>query len=164
VISSLEDVLSLCLSLKVNKRAFQELVEANMLKDSDVVPGSERRSPTSREFERLVGKDVYATWKAMLKKLVPGGRTHRLSVVVAGMLYYASMQKTKDAGNAARRRFDEAEGADFEETEALLLPLVEQLLQDAGVEWKKKNSKGQSYSIAEESVREFFNWDLMPWE
>jgi hypothetical protein len=131
-------------------------------------PGSSKsvasqRSQMRRDFEMLVGEEVYATWIAMLKRLGPGGRTHRLSVVVAGMLYYAWGQDG-DADNAVRRIIEEAEGADYRETEALLIPLVEQLFKDAGVSWKRKNSKGQGYSIAEESIREFFNWDLMPWE
>jgi hypothetical protein len=99
----------------------------------------------------------------MLKKLVPGGRTHRLSVIVAGMLYYAWGQEA-DSDNSVRATIDEAEGADYEEMEALLLPLVEQLFKDAGVKWKRQNSKGHGYSIAEDSIQEFFNWDLMPWQ
>ena len=42
-----------------------------------------------RSLEEVVGKETYALWVDMLRRLVPDGRTHRLSVVVAGMLQYA---------------------------------------------------------------------------
>jgi hypothetical protein len=37
----------------------------------------------------LVKERVYSVWLDMLKQLVPQGRTHRLSVFVAGCLQYA---------------------------------------------------------------------------
>ena len=60
--------------------------------------------------------------------------------------------------------FDESEGEDYEELGKLLKPVVEQLFKDAKVKWKRTNSKGYGYSIAEDSIQEFLNWDLMPWE
>ena len=57
------------------------------------------KTPTTRQkkaatapspLREIVGEDVYDVWVAMLKKLVPDGRTHRLSVLVASMLAYAS--------------------------------------------------------------------------
>src|SRR5216683_5162170 len=38
----------------------------------------------------VVGEDIYAVWVRMLQELVPSGRTHRLSVVLAGILQYAA--------------------------------------------------------------------------
>ncbi len=45
---------------------------------------------TLRNFGTVVGADTYAVWVRMLRELVPGGRTHRLSVMLAGMLHYAA--------------------------------------------------------------------------
>jgi len=45
---------------------------------------------TSRSFGDVVGEDIYAVWVRMLKALVPHGRTHRLSIVLASMLQYAT--------------------------------------------------------------------------
>ena len=45
---------------------------------------------TPRNFRTVVGKDIYSAWVRMLRELVPDGRTHRLAVVVAGMLQYGS--------------------------------------------------------------------------
>ena len=43
----------------------------------------------SRSFSGVVGADTYEVWVSMLRKLVPDGRTHRLAVMLAGMLQYA---------------------------------------------------------------------------
>jgi len=32
------------------------------------------------------------------------------------------------------------------------------------VNWKRTNARGESYSIAEESMEEFLRWNFMPWE
>ena len=40
-------------------------------------------------IKAVVGVKVYDVWVDMIRRLVPGGRTHRISVVVAGMLQYA---------------------------------------------------------------------------
>jgi hypothetical protein len=42
-----------------------------------------------RSLSVVVGKETYTVWVNMLRELVPDGRTHRLSVVVASMLQYA---------------------------------------------------------------------------
>ena len=47
-----------------------------------------------RSLEEVVGKETYALWVDMLRSLVPDGRTHRLSVLVAGMLQYAYLIAT----------------------------------------------------------------------
>ena len=43
----------------------------------------------SRSLQEVVGEKTYSVWVEMLRELVPDGRTHRLSVVVAGMLHHA---------------------------------------------------------------------------
>jgi len=44
---------------------------------------------TGRSLSKVVGEDTYAVWVRILRKLVPDGRTHRLAVMVAGMLQHA---------------------------------------------------------------------------
>jgi hypothetical protein len=45
-----------------------------------------------------------------------------------------------------------------------LLKVTEQLFKDAGVRFKRVNSRGKGYSIAEDAVYQFLNWEAMPWE
>ena len=130
------------------------------------VPRTKKKASTAslrHDFELLVGEETYKTWTSMLRQLVPSGRTHRISVVVAGMLYYASLQERID-DNAVSEIFDEIDGMDYEDTESQLLCVVEQLFTDAKVKWKRTNSKGHGYSIAEAAIHEYFSWDMMPWE
>ncbi len=47
-------------------------------------------SKSKRSLQDVVGKETYVVWVDMLHELVPDGRTHRLSVVIAGMLHYAT--------------------------------------------------------------------------
>ena len=56
----------------------------------------------SRSLRAVVGTETYEAWVRLLRKLVPDGRTHRLAVMVAGMLHYAAAVAT-----ARRRRRDE---------------------------------------------------------
>ena len=43
-----------------------------------------------RSLHDVVGKQTYDVWVDMLRELVPDGRTHRLSVIIAGILHYAT--------------------------------------------------------------------------
>lgn len=117
----------------------------------------------------VVGDSVYTTWLDMLKRLVPHGRTHRVSVILAGMLRYAqevAYDNMKADGNAKRLAllFEEAEESYMDDDIKWLLLQATSLLKDARVRYKRKNSRGQSYSIAEEAVYEFLHWEDMPWE
>jgi hypothetical protein len=105
----------------------------------------------------------------MLRRLVPYGRTHRLSVVVAGLLQVAyEIAQEKEESNAKARQLSSIFESAFEHDEENgmnpLLKITEQVFKDAGVGFKRVNRKGQSYSIAEEAVYQFLNWDAMPWE
>ncbi len=53
---------------------------------------------------------------------------------------------------------------DYDEAGQLLLPLVQRLFDDAGVNYARMSSRGEHYSIAEDAVQEFLNWFNMPWE
>lgn len=123
---------------------------------------SSAKKKTTRDFEDLVGKEMYSAWILMLQSLVPGGRTHRLSTLVAGMLSYASKQSYYE-GNRIGDIF-ELDGEDYEEFEKQMKPVVEQLFKDAKVPFKRKSSRGEAYSIAEQSIHEYLNWENMPWE
>jgi hypothetical protein len=97
------------------------------------------------------------------------GHAHRISVVVAGMLQVTQeIAHDKEKANAKARYlcdiFESAYEHDEENGIRPLLELTEQLFNDAGVRFKRVNSKGQDYSIAEAAVQQFLYWESMPWE
>ena len=117
----------------------------------------------------VVGSKNYSVWLEMLRQIVPSGRTHRLSVVVASMLQVAhELAQEKEESNSKARQllsiFECACEHDEENGTEPLLKITEQLFKDAGVGFRRVNRKGQGYSIAEEAVYQFLNWDAMPWE
>jgi len=73
------------------------------------------KTKSKRSLQDVVGKEIYSVWVEMLRALVPGGRTHRLSVVVAGMLHYALEQaemikhKNEEEHSVAMSLIDAAE-------------------------------------------------------
>lgn len=116
-----------------------------------------------------VGAKTYGVWLSMLQTLVPGGRTHRLAVLVAGMLHYAyAVSSSKSATQTkARHLFELFESAIEGQDEHDLQPvveLVETLFDDAGVAYQRSSRRGAPYSIATEAVNEFITWENMPWE
>ena len=120
-------------------------------------------------IEEVVGKKVYGTWIDMLQKLVPEGRTHRLAVVIAGMLRYTEIVSydKQDKSSKARKlaelfelSYEQSMEDDIEE----ILSLTEYFLEDANVSYKRFNAKGDEYSIAKSAVYEFLSWENMPWE
>ncbi len=120
-------------------------------------------------LESVVGKKVYSTWVDMLKKLVPRGRTHRISVVIAGMLQYANtIAYEKGNSNPEARKlldlFDYAYDNYMRGDITEILSLTESLLEDAKVKFKRVISRGDVYSIAEEAVYQYLHWEDMPWE
>jgi len=120
-------------------------------------------------MKAVVGARIYNVWLDMLKSLVPHGRTHRLSVMVAGMLQYAQEVAYKKAeSNSKAKKLAESFESAFESSDEeyldKIIEIAEKLFEDAGVRYKRKNRKGESYSIAEEAAYEFLNWENMPWE
>lgn len=116
-------------------------------------------------FINLVGAETYQTWLMMMRRLVPEGRTHRLCVVVASFIQYASQcRHDEDLGdeNAIIKAINEVQEQGPESSQ--LLQIVEFLFHDAGVAFEKTNRNGQGYSIAEQAASEFWRWDFMPWE
>jgi hypothetical protein len=128
-------------------------------------------SPKSkRSLQDVVGKETYDVWVDMLRELVPGGRTHRLSVVVAGMLEYAvekSVQikhRNEEEHSVAMSLIDANEAGYPEHIKELIHDVVDRLFKDAGVEYERVSKRGERYSIADEIYNEFSGWYDYPWD
>ncbi len=125
---------------------------------------------TSRSFSGVAGADTYEVWVRMLRKLVPDGRTHRLSVMLAGMLQYAAVMaaanrdKEGDEGSLAASLLEATEASDPSEVNDLIHDAVVQLFKDAKVRFDRTSVRGAKYSLAEEAYAEFIHWFDMPWE
>ena len=124
----------------------------------------------SRRFSAVVGAETYDVWLRMLRELVPDGRTHRLAVVVAGMLQYAVVMaaaksaKERSEHSLAASLLDAAEVSDPSEVKDLIHDAVVQLFKDAKVRFELTSARGTTYSLAEEAYEEFIHWYDMPWE
>ena len=125
---------------------------------------------TSRCFDEIVGAETYVVWVHMLQELVPHGRTHRLSVLLAAMLQYAASvaepdwNAAEDNSSLASSLIKATEAVDPSEVEDLLHDAVVQLFKEAKVPFERKSKRGTQYSIAEEAYTEFIHWYDMPWE
>ncbi len=123
-----------------------------------------------RSLQEVVGKETYVLWVDMLHRLVPEGRTHRLSVVVAAMLQYAyliaadHLDDDVEEGSVAQSLLDATDGGDPEEVGEYLYDIVDQLFKDAKVKHKRTSARGEDYSIAEDALEEYVRWSDMPWE
>jgi hypothetical protein len=124
----------------------------------------------NRSLSELVGADTYEVWTRMLRKLVPDGRTHRLAVMVAGMLQYAVVMaaakgaKERSEGSLAFSLLQASEVSDPSELEELIHDAVVQLFKDAKARFERTNARGDKYSLANDSYEEFVHWFDMPWE
>lgn len=113
---------------------------------------------------------MYGVWVEMLRRLVPEGRTHRLSPLVGGMLQYAAACALKKfgrrppVGSVAEAFLSALEGDDDVAPPAVLSEAVEQLFLDAKVRSLRTDHRGDAYSLVESSVAEFLRWHAMPWE
>lgn len=127
-------------------------------------------SKSKRSLQDVVGKETYAVWVDMLHELVPDGRTHRLSVVVAGMLLYAvdkSMQikhRNEEGHSVAMSLIDANEAGYPEHIKELIHDVVDRLFKDAGVKYERVSKRGERYSIADEIYNEFSGWYDYPWD
>ena len=123
---------------------------------------------TTRSLSGVVGADTYEVWMRMLRKLVPDGRTHRLAVMVAGMLQYAvaiaAAKRKEDQESLTASLLEASETNDPSEVEDLIHDAVVQLFKDAKVRFERTNARGDKYSLAEDSYEEFIHWFDMPWE
>lgn len=119
-----------------------------------------------RSLQDVVGKETYSTWVDMLRILVPDGRTHRLSVVIAGMLQYAleAAESNAEEPSVAKSLIDSTETSDPDEVKSLLHDVVSQLFEDAGVTYERTSKRGEHYSITDEAYNEFVGWFDYPWD
>jgi hypothetical protein len=128
-------------------------------------------SPKSkRSLQDVVGKETYTVWLDMLRDLVPDGRTHRLSVVVAGMLEYAlgkaiEIKHRNEEDHSVAMSLIDAEDAGYPEgIKELIHDVVDRLFKDAGVKYERVSKGGEHYSIADETYNEFSSWFDYPWD
>lgn len=126
-------------------------------------------SKSKRSLQDVVGKETYDVWVDMLRELVPDGRTHRLSVVIAGMLHYATVMAERfdedelEEGSVALSLLNANEG-DPDQVKGELHDVVKRLFADAGVTFDRVSSRGDSYSVADEAYNEYFSWYNYPWD
>ena len=124
----------------------------------------------SRSFSEVVGADTYEVWVRMVRELIPDGRTHRLAVMLAGMLQYAVVMaaaksaKETDGRSLAASLLEASEASDPSEVEDLIHVAVVQLFKYAKVRFERTSDRGVKYSLAEQAYEEFIHWHDMPWE
>lgn len=125
---------------------------------------------SKRSLQDVVGKETYAVWVDVLRELVPDGRTHRLSVVVAGMLQYALAKSVKikhrnEEEHSVAMSLIDADDAGYPEgIKKLIHDVVDKLFKDAGVKYGRVSKRGEHYSIADEIYNEFAIWFDYPWD
>ena len=118
-------------------------------------------------LQSVVGETTYEVWLDMLRILVPGGRTHRLAPMLAGMLRYAVEQSTRKgrrprpSGALVEALIALDEGDD--DAAVLVTAVVQRLFRDAGVRAARASRNGE-YSIVDAAIHEFQQWGDMPWE
>ena len=118
---------------------------------------------SSAHFEEILSKETYAHWLEVLAKLVPHGRTQRLSIFVAGLLQYLWKKAQGQNENPLIRALRFAcDGCD--EADEIVAHIIGIIFRDAGVRPNRSDSRGHGYSIAESAANEFFRWYNMPWE
>ena len=127
------------------------------------------RARSRRSLQDLVGKETYSVWVDMLRELVPDGRTHRLSVVIAGMLQYAlviaeKLDENELEEDSVALSLIHATEMSPDEIKDELHDVVKQLFRDAGVAFDRVSARGDPYSIADEAYNEFASWFDYPWD
>ena len=126
-------------------------------------------SKSKRSLQDVVGKETYVVWVDMLHELVPDGRTHRLSVVIAGMLHYATaiaerIDEDELEDNSVALSLIHANEMDPDQLKSGLHDVVKRLFMDAGVSFDRVSKRGESYSVADEAYNEYFSWYNYPWD
>lgn len=119
------------------------------------------------EFRQIIGEKLFGSFLKLLKEVGPDSRTHRISVVIAGILRFA-LGKTTDEfkkGSLAEALvvLDEEPYSDGEE-HSRVAELIDQLCQKSGMTNYRATTRGGEYSIAENAIAEYCRWHNMPWE
>jgi hypothetical protein len=110
-------------------------------------------------------------WLDMLRRVVPHGRTHRLSVMVGSFLQHAAgvaaekwQARDLPEGSPGARLLEAQEDGDPEAMIATIRSSAEQMFRGAGVRFRRVNRRGDPYNIAEDAASEFLRWEDMLWE
>ena len=125
---------------------------------------------SKRSLQDVVGKETYSVWVDMLRELVPSGRTHRLAVVIAGMLQYALEKaatikhRNEEEHSVAMSLIDAADAGYLDDIKELIHDVVDKLFKDAGISYERVSKRGDHYSIADEAYNEFARWFDYPWD
>ena len=130
------------------------------------------KSNITHSLQDVVGEKTYSVWVEMLRMLVPDGRTHRLSVVVAGMLQHAleiairdnKEQYTEENDYVAMSLIDATETWDPENVKGLLHEVVTRLFNDADVSYERISKRGEHYTITDSIYEEYLSWYDYPWD
>ena len=122
-----------------------------------------------RSLQDVIGKETYAVWVDMLRELVPDGRTHRLSVFLAGMLQYAltiaeNLDEDELEEDSVALSLINANEMSPDEIRDELHDVMKRLFTDAGATFNRVSKGGESYSIADEAYNEFASWFDYPWD
>lgn len=121
-------------------------------------------------LQSVVGTASYEVWENMLERLIPQGRTHRIALIIAGMLRYATIvafekdKEEKDSETVANNLQIADELNDFEEIKMLLLEPLEKLFDDSNTRHERTDHQGNRYSILDSAIHEYMNWYEMSWE
>lgn len=126
-------------------------------------------SKPKRSLQDVVGKETYDVWVDMLRELVPDGRTHRLSVVIAGMLQYATaiaekLDEDELEEDSVASSLINANEMDPDQLKRELHDVVKKVFRDADVTFDRMSKRGDPYSIADEAYNEYFSWYDYPWD
>lgn len=126
-------------------------------------------SKSKRSLQDVVGKETYTVWVDMLRELVPDGRTHRLSVVIAGMLQYATaiaekLDEDELEEDSVALSLINANEMDPDQLKRELHDVVKKVFRDADVAFDRVSKRGDPYSIADEAYNEYFSWYDYPWD
>lgn len=124
---------------------------------------------SKRSLQDVVGKETYDVWVDMLRELVPDGRTHRLSVVIAGMLQYATaiaekLDEDELEEDSVALSLINANEMDPDQLKRELHDVVKKVFRDADVAFDRVSARGDPYSIADEAYNEYFSWYDYPWD
>ena len=118
-------------------------------------------SKSKRSLQDVVGKETYDVWVDMLRELVPDGRTHRLSVVIAGMLLYAvdkSMQikhRNEEEYSVAMSLIDATDTSDPDSIKELIHDIVDRLFKMRVLSMKGSASAASVTALPMKSIMNF---------
>jgi len=119
------------------------------------------------EFRQIIGEVSFGAFMELLTEIGPDSRTQRISVIIAGILRFATGKITGDYENGsvaeALAFLDEEPHSDGEEY-LRLKELIDQICQKAGMLNDRVTARGIKYSIADNAIAEYSRWYNMPWE